>query len=165
MCRTRRGHIPLRSKSVLQPSVPDKIFKITSNIMDNEIKCQEILVPTRLIFIHCGSHTCMLSEQVYQSLSSIMEMAMGLECDLTQLDDLTEATIRDRLRERYERDLIYVSITCMLNTFSPDQHTTKTDLGFLDQVSQTYYSSNILLYLKALIRLSQKVIFVAFVLQ
>ena len=37
---------------------------------------------------------------------------MGLESDLTHLDDLTEDTIRDRLRERYERDLIYVGISC-----------------------------------------------------
>ena len=35
---------------------------------------------------------------------------MGLESDLTQLDDLSEETILDRLRQRYKRDLIYVSI-------------------------------------------------------
>ena len=35
---------------------------------------------------------------------------MGLESDLTQLDDLSDQTILERLKGRYERDLIYVSM-------------------------------------------------------
>ena len=35
---------------------------------------------------------------------------MGLEPDLTQLDDLSDQTILERLKGRYERDLIYVSM-------------------------------------------------------
>ena len=42
---------------------------------------------------------------------------MRLESDLTNLDDLSDTTILERLRGRYERDLIYVS-TRILDPFS-----------------------------------------------
>lgn len=64
---------------------------------------------------------------------------MGLESDLTQLDDLNEETILGRLKKRYERDLIYVSIFLLRDMKTLAREATLSNL-FLASLSIGVYS-------------------------